>query len=101
MWCSKNCLYGRFGLAEHFQHELKKQITGPYVIMFDESLNTKAQSKQIDIHVRFWKGGVKTRYFESQFLGHATASDMMKHFEPITAQLQLENMRKTGNSTRI
>ena len=36
----------------------------------------------MDIHVHFWEGEkVVTRYFGSQFLGHATANDMVQHFE--------------------
>jgi len=42
----------------------------------------KSQSKQMDIHVHFGEANkVITRYFGSQFLGHATANDMAKHFE--------------------
>ena len=71
-----------FGLAEHFKEMLMKSVKGYFTILFDESLNKKSQSKQMDIHVRFWEGNkVITRYFGSQFLGHATANDMVKHFE--------------------
>ena len=71
-----------FGLAEHFKEMLMKAVKGYFTILFDESLNKKSQTKQMDIHVRFWDGDkVVTRYFGSQFLGHATADDMVKHFE--------------------
>ena len=37
-----------------------------------------SEAKQMDIHVRLWEGDkVVTRYFGSQFLGHATANDMV------------------------
>ena len=40
------------------------------------------QAKQMDIHIHFREGQkVVTRYFGSQFLGHATANDMVQHFE--------------------
>ena len=42
-----------FGLAVHFKQELRKEITGPFTVAFDESLNKKSQKRQIDIHVRF------------------------------------------------
>ena len=71
-----------FGLAEHFKEMLMKSVKGYFTILFDKCLNKKSQSKQMDIHVRYWEGNkVVTRYFGSQFLGHATANDMTKHFE--------------------
>ena len=27
-----------------------------YVLLFDEALNSKAQHKQLDVHIRFWSG---------------------------------------------
>ncbi len=72
-----------FGIAEHFREVLKQSVSGPFVLMFDESLNKKMQEKQMDIHVRFWDDQlqqVRTRYVNSEFMGHATAADMMKHF---------------------
>lgn len=45
-----------FGIAPHFKKLLINSIndSGPYVLMFDKSLNQSAK-KQMDIHVRFWK----------------------------------------------
>jgi len=61
---------------------LMKSVKGYFTILFDESLNKKSQSKQMDIHVHFGEGNkVNNRYFGSQFLSHATANDMAKHFE--------------------
>ena len=61
--------------------------SGPFVILFDESLNKKIQEKQIDIHIRFQdvqngdsESKVITRYFGSMFMGHVTATDMVSHF---------------------
>ena len=61
-----------FGLAEHFKKLLKESVKGPFVVLFDESLNKKMQEKQMDIHIRYWNNlssEVKTRYFGSEFLG--------------------------------
>ncbi len=72
-----------FGLAEHFKHMLMDSVKGPFVILFDESLNHKLQEKQMDIHIRFWDeqlNQVKTRYLTSEFMGHATAAIVMEHF---------------------
>ena len=33
------------GLAEHFKELLQDSVSGPYVVLFDESLNTKMQEK--------------------------------------------------------
>lgn len=59
-----------YGLAEHFRKILKNDIKGPFVILFDESLNRKLQQKQLDVLVRFWNHNhVRTRYLTSEFLG--------------------------------
>lgn len=61
-----------FGLCEHFQRMLKQNISGPYVILFDESLNKAMQEKQMDLHIRYWDtqlNKIVTRYFVSEFLG--------------------------------
>lgn len=72
-----------FGIAEYIKEILIKNITGHFVITFDESLNKKSQSKRMDIHVRYWnnnKSKVESCFLGSQFLGHGTANDMLKHF---------------------
>ena len=65
-----------FGIAPFFLEAMKGQIKGPYTILFDESLNKKCQTKQMDVHVRYWteEQKVVTRYFGSQFLGKYTLS---------------------------
>ena len=66
-----------FGIAEYFKEELISEVTGPYTILFDESLNKKMQQTQMDIHVRYWNAGkFSTRYTGSKFLGHGTATSM-------------------------
>ena len=69
---AKKCSYLTvFGLGEHIKTTLLREISGPFVLMFDESLNRKSQSKQMDVHVRLWdvNNQVSTRYFDSVFLG--------------------------------
>ena len=62
-----------FSLAEHFKKLLQdSSVNGPFVVLFDESLSTKMQQKQMDAHVKFWNdqtNQVTTRYFNSEFLG--------------------------------
>lgn len=74
----------RFGIGPHFKKLLVSQINdaGPFVLMFDESLNKSVKKKQLDIHVRVWKDDrVTSSYFGSQFLGHAKAEDLLQHIK--------------------
>lgn len=42
--------------------------------------------------LRIWEGQeVQTRYYDSQFMGHATAADMEKVFETSTSNLHMQN----------
>ena len=53
----KKCAYLIcFGLAPHFKQLLKDVVKSEeaYVLMFDESLNSVCQSKQMDIHIHSW-----------------------------------------------
>ncbi len=76
----KTAYIARFGLADFIKRDLISKVTGPFVLMFEESLNRTSKKKQLDLHVRFWEGGqVQSRYLGSQFMGHATAEDLMKH----------------------
>jgi hypothetical protein len=75
----------RFGLAPYFHSELLSQVKNcdHFVLAFDESLNKVTQHGQMDIHIRFFDnlcGKVNTRYLGSQFLGHATANDLVDKF---------------------
>ncbi|CAM4639158.1 unnamed protein product [Leuciscus chuanchicus] len=84
-----------FGIAPHFKKLLINSIndSGPYVLMFDESLNQSSKKKQMDIHVRFWKDDrVTSSYFGSQFLGHARAEDLLQSIKECVAQLNLRHL---------
>ena len=49
-----------------------------FVLLFDESINSKKQCKQMDVHLRYWIGEeVGIRYYHSEFMGHATADNMV------------------------
>ena len=55
-----------------------------YTVSFDENLNQINQKKQMDMIVRFWdseSNKVTEKYFNSEFMGHATAADMLTHYE--------------------
>ena len=71
-----------FGLAPFIESSLCDSVksVNQYVLMFDESLNKATQKKQLDIHLRFWDSHqeqVTTRYLTSQFMGHASAEDLL------------------------
>ena len=55
------------------KNQIKKNSN--FVILFDESLHEKLQSKQCDFHIRTWQNTneVHTRYLTSLFMGHGTA----------------------------
>ena len=55
-----------------------------YVCLFDESYNNIVKKGQRDMHMRYWDTSlntVKTRYYNSQFMGKAAAKDVLKTFK--------------------
>jgi hypothetical protein len=74
-----------FGLSIYFQNLLLSTLsTVPYyTVSFDESLNPIFQKGQMDLLVRFWDDKadmVSTRYLKSEFMGRATAVDVLQTF---------------------
>ena len=73
-------------LAPYFSEELTTEIkeSGKIVACFDEALYKVAQRGQMDISIRFWEFNnirVSTRYFNSVFLNHARAEDLLAGFK--------------------
>ncbi|KAG8175604.1 hypothetical protein JTE90_019416 [Oedothorax gibbosus] len=86
-----------FGLAPHIKSMLLKSLGDAdfFTILFDETLNKSNQRKQMDIHLRFWDSSenqVKTKYFDSAFMGHSTAGDLLKEFYTIVKSLNLSKL---------
>ena len=55
-----------------------------YSVSFDECMNNISQNEQIDLIVRYRDsdtGQDSVRYIGSEFLGHATAADLLTHFK--------------------
>lgn len=70
------------GLAAFTTKQLTDQVSKAtcFVVMFDESLNKTTKTNQLDLHLLYWVGDqAQSRYFGSQFMGHATAVDSLKH----------------------
>ena len=76
-----------FGLAPYFHDKLMSNLRQSgvvYAISFDESLNRVLQSEQMDVIIRFGDNQgnkVCSRYFDSRFLGHATAQDLLENLK--------------------
>jgi len=70
----------RFGLADFIKRDLISKGKGPFVLMFDKSLNRTNKTKLLHLHVCFWEGErVQSRYLGSQFMGHVKAQDLLEH----------------------
>ena len=92
---TKSMYLSCFGIAPYFKSLVEKTAkTNPYVVMFDESLNKELQKKQIDILIRTWHDNkISSRYYLSNFLGHACAVNILDTFEKhIELNLGLKNI---------
>ena len=61
-----------------------------HVFSFDESLNEKTESCEMDVYIRYWDTAekeVKVRYLGSSFFGHGTHQNLIKNFEDIITGL--------------
>ena len=84
-----------FGIASHFLSLLKGKVRdhSEYVLLFDDSVNSEMQSKQLDVQVRYWNADkVESWYFTSYFLGHADAEAVHDKFESVCADLAYEKL---------
>ena len=86
-----------FGLAPYLQGQLRVRVKEAcdYVLLFDESLNDRLQSKQMDVLVRLWDvNRVATRYYTSKFLGHAKASTLHEELYECCSELGLAGLHQ-------
>ena len=87
-----------FGLAPYFKELLTGDVTNSpcNVISFDESMNSVTQKCHIDFIIRFWnemEEQVQSRYWDSDFIGHSKATDILKHFlDNVGGMLDLSKM---------
>ena len=73
-----------YGIAPFFAEGLKKQVDESewHAVSYDESLNKVIQESEMDLVLRFWdtcNNKVQVRCWDSMFLGHATAADLLKN----------------------
>ena len=90
-----------YGIAPYLRKNLVDDINKSlfHSLSFDESLNDSMQQSQMDIVVRYWDESasrVKARYFHSDFLGHATAKDLLSHFQDATQDLDDSRLVQIG-----
>ena len=73
------------GLSSYFHNIVYNLVlqSDHIVACFDESLNEVVQKGQMDLCFCYWdvyKSWAATRYFDSSFLGHATANNLQSSF---------------------
>lgn len=92
----KKCSYlSVFGIAPYFTKLLKDKAKSEneYVLLFDESMNQCLQSKQLDCHIRIWDGDhITSRYYSSDFLGHATSDILFEKINSKCLELGSKNL---------
>ena len=91
---TKSMYLSCYGIAPYFKSLLERHVKeDSFVLLFDESLNKEMQMKQLDIHLRFWNDNiVQSRYFDSQFLGHATSLHLLDSCTDSVSHLGLKNV---------
>ena len=72
-----------YGITPFFAEELKKQVNDPewIAVCYDEYLNKFIQESKMSLVLRFWNtctNEVQVRYWDSIFLGHTTAADLLQ-----------------------
>lgn len=85
------------GLAPYFDSELKDQVRccPDFVVCFDEALNKVVQRCQMDLFVRYFdinKNMVRTRYYNSVFLGSTTAENLFNGFNECLTPLHKKSI---------
>ena len=85
------------GFGHHFKEltidGIKK--ADAFCVSFDESLNSAAQSLEMDLYVRYFDTGeneVNVRYLGFSFMGHLTHEDLIKHLPAILEPLDMKHM---------
>ena len=86
-----------YGIFPYFQTKLQQSLRGVkhIVVCFDESLNKISQRGQMDVVVRFFDETcqrVTTQYYNSAFLGTATADDLLVKFKEALGGVSLKSL---------
>ena len=86
-----------FGIATHFRTLLLEKLVKSkfYTVYFDESLTEVIQKCQMDFSLRFLgKTGNEAvvQYFNSKFLSHVSAQDLLQEFQQALKDLRESSM---------
>ena len=79
-----------FGIAPYFREKLLQKINKAecLTVSFDECLNTDFQKELMDIAVHYFhEDRIVIQYFDSQFLGHTTADDLLNSLKTPISKL--------------
>ena len=79
-----------FGIAPYFIEKLLQKIKEAecLTVSFDECLSTDIQKEQMDIIVHYFhEDRAVTQYFDSQFLRHTTADDLLNSLKTSLSKL--------------
>ena len=85
IWKDKTHYVVNHGIVPYFKEMLVNEAkkTPCYVLLFDKSLNEKRLGCHINQLFRFWgilSSQVKLCYWDSSFIGHSTATDILGNF---------------------
>ena len=78
--------YINYGIGPYYKSVLTNEIKASpyYSTSFDKTLNKVTQQEQMDIYMKFWNSDrkrIKSRYFETDFMEHTTANDLLNSFQ--------------------
>ena len=95
------------GLAPYFHNLVYNSVLQPdhIVACFDESQNEFVQKGQMDIYIHYCdvnKSQAAIRYFDSSFLGHATAKKLQSSFTSLmNIQILLKNVHVSMDGPNV
>ena len=79
-----------------------KDTEPPYFVScFEEAFNGASYQKQLDVHLFYFDEHLQRTqrlHFNSQFMGHARASDLIQSLIEVLKDLDYVHKRKTGKT---
>ena len=91
---TKMSYYITYGLGPYFHNALLRTVVKcpKIVVCFDEAMNRVSQRGQMDVVLRFWNpetNMVCSRYFDSAFMGRASADCVLGSFKEALKEVPL------------
>ena len=93
MWKDKMQLPYVFRCTSYFKLILDDTLSGidKFVALPDEYFNPSSITGQMDLHIRYWDttcNCVTTQYYNTEFMGKASAQDIYKKCEQCLGKLE-------------